>query len=501
MTVLSAYLPETKNGNGATTIWSFGFKIKQASDLVVIHVDANGIEAVLSEGTGTANYSVTVASYPGTGSITYPATLGVELPTGEMLILTRVVSILQETDLVNQGDWNPEQVERELDNSRMIDQQLEDGINRSLRLPVSSSGVSVDLPSPVAGSILGWNSGATALTNLTPNTDTYLSASVYMLTVLEAPTAAEARTDLGLGALSVLDEVATANIPDNAVTLAKQSHGTQGGIPYYGATGTPSELAADTLGKVLMTKGTGANPAWEAAPYPPGYVSGLRLSQNSSDTDHDVDITAGYIASDDTVPIALTCAAMTKRSDATFTAGTGNGWLDTGSLANSTAYYPFAIMQADGTQDYLLSLSSSSPTMPTDYIYKALLNEGNPLYTDGSGNLINTFHGVFVSPAQTISAAGSFSLNHGLDQIPSVVQVYLICTTDNNGYLVGEKLPVNFGHQASTVPQSLGIAATSSLIKGKIANYANPFIYPNATTGNNAGLTNGSFSLYIRAER
>ncbi len=58
--------------------------------------------------------------------------------------------------------------------------------------------------------------------------------------------------------------VATGKIADNAVTLDKQAHGTQGGILYYGASGVPSELAAGTNGYYLKTQGGSANPVWAA---------------------------------------------------------------------------------------------------------------------------------------------------------------------------------------------------------------------------------------------
>jgi len=58
--------------------------------------------------------------------------------------------------------------------------------------------------------------------------------------------------------------VATGKIADNAVTLDKQAHGTQGGVLYYGASGVPSELAAGTNGYYLKTQGGSANPVWAA---------------------------------------------------------------------------------------------------------------------------------------------------------------------------------------------------------------------------------------------
>jgi len=66
----------------------------------------------------------------------------------------------------------------------------------------------------------------------------------------------------------------------------------------------------------------------------------------------------------------LVGAAMTKRGDAVWTAGSGNGGLDTGVIGNAW-YHIFAIARSDTMEtDYLFSLSLNSPTMPTHYDLK-----------------------------------------------------------------------------------------------------------------------------------
>jgi len=62
--------------------------------------------------------------------------------------------------------------------------------------------------------------------------------------------------------LAGTDIIGTTQIADDAVTLAKQAAGTQGGIVYYGASGAPTELAVGTSGQVLKTQGASANPVW-----------------------------------------------------------------------------------------------------------------------------------------------------------------------------------------------------------------------------------------------
>ena len=159
MTLPSTTPKEIKNGNDVTTVFSFTFVINQSSDLVVVHTDADGNETTLTEGTGTTDYSVSVSSYPGDGSITYPATLGTELPTGEKLTLKRVVELDQETDLKNQDAYKPEEVESTFDYSRMIDLQQQEELDRSLKAPVSDdSGGDYEVPAmgaSTADKILG----------------------------------------------------------------------------------------------------------------------------------------------------------------------------------------------------------------------------------------------------------------------------------------------------------------------------------------------------------
>jgi len=81
-------------------------------------------------------------------------------------------------------------------------------------------------------------------------------------------------------------QLATAGIADNAVTLGKLEDGTQGDILYYGASGAPARLGFGTSGYFLKTQGTGADPVWAAdtdTTYTAG--DGLDLSGTEFSTD------------------------------------------------------------------------------------------------------------------------------------------------------------------------------------------------------------------------
>ncbi len=62
-----------------------------------------------------------------------------------------------------------------------------------------------------------------------------------------------------------LTTVQTADIADNAITLAKMAGGTDGQIITYDASGDPSAVGPGTDGQVLTSTGAGSPPAFEAA--------------------------------------------------------------------------------------------------------------------------------------------------------------------------------------------------------------------------------------------
>jgi hypothetical protein len=86
-----------------------------------------------------------------------------------------------------------------------------------------------------------------------------------------------------------------------------------------------------------------------------GHLFGLTLANNGSDATNDIDIAVGScVSSDGTGALALV-SPLTKRIDAAWAVGTGNGGLDIGTLANGT-YHIFAIKRTDtGVVDALFS--------------------------------------------------------------------------------------------------------------------------------------------------
>jgi hypothetical protein len=129
-------------GNDSGTVFSSVFAVQAAAHLSVTHVATDGTETDLVLDT---DYEVALAE-TGVAAITFPkgGSGWSTLATGETLVIVRDVPLTQELDLQNYGEFNVELVERALDRAAMVDQQLQEQIDRCVRYPVSSDPEEVD---------------------------------------------------------------------------------------------------------------------------------------------------------------------------------------------------------------------------------------------------------------------------------------------------------------------------------------------------------------------
>ena len=129
---------------------------------------------------------------------------------------------------------------------------------------------------------------------------------------------------------------------------------------------------AHTSGTLLTDWVT--NNYWVQLNTPTKSVSGLILS-NAADTANDITIGTGF-AIDSTGMYKLELkSALTKQLDVLFTVPeTNTGGRDTGSYTASSEYFVWLIRRdSDGLVSAIISLSKTSPSMPSGYTYKALL--------------------------------------------------------------------------------------------------------------------------------
>jgi hypothetical protein len=99
-----------------------------------------------------------------------------------------------------------------------------------------------------------------------------------------------------------------------------------------------------------------------------GSLAGLALANDATFPNTHVTIATGQArSSTDAFDLRLT-TGLVKRLDQAWAAGTGNGALDTGSVAANTGYHVYLIRRtSDGVLDVLMSTSATNPTLPSGY--------------------------------------------------------------------------------------------------------------------------------------
>lgn len=141
-------------GNGAVSTYSYTFRIFANTDLLVTVRDTSGDETEL---TLTTDFTVTGVGDAGGGNILLVnasqawLTAG-KLTSGYSLTIRRVRPLTQSADIRNQGDFFPETHEDAFDHFIMVDQQQQDELDRSVKLPetVAASGFDTALPANIA---------------------------------------------------------------------------------------------------------------------------------------------------------------------------------------------------------------------------------------------------------------------------------------------------------------------------------------------------------------
>jgi hypothetical protein len=149
-------------GNGTASVFPFTFKVFQDEDLEVVRATtASGLQSTLVlDSDYTVSLNADQDGSPG-GSVTLTA--GV-LATGYTIIISSSIDELQETDITNNGGFYPEVITNALDLLTILVQQLQEQVNRSIKLPTTDPALQVELASAAqrAGLLLGFDSSGNA---------------------------------------------------------------------------------------------------------------------------------------------------------------------------------------------------------------------------------------------------------------------------------------------------------------------------------------------------
>ena len=210
------------------------------------------------------------------------------------------------------------------------------------------------------------------------NDDT-LNSLILQSGVLTLPSNLAVRTDVS-GNLAVSPTTATELGYVSGVTSPIQTQlNTKAPLASPALSGTPTAPTATPLTNDTQIATTaycdaavaaGGNSAFH------GSIAGLVPSNDGATPATIMDFTAGEALSDDFSTI-LTIGAFTKTT-ASWAVGTGNGGLDTGAIGTNS-YHFWVIGGPTVTTDILISLSATTPTMPTGYIVKRRIGSWNYL--------------------------------------------------------------------------------------------------------------------------
>ena len=140
------------------TVFPYNFRILDKRDLLVT---VNGVARTVD-----AHYTVSGVGAAGGGNVTFLS----QLAGGEVVMRKRNMKLERLTDYQNLGDLRSPTLNNDQDAPVMMVQQLADDVARSLRIrPDYPLPVSVELPTPEASRLIGWNADGSALRNTDPS--------------------------------------------------------------------------------------------------------------------------------------------------------------------------------------------------------------------------------------------------------------------------------------------------------------------------------------------
>ena len=155
MTVSSETTRNDYTGNGVTTVFAYSFRIWAESDLLVVQADADGVETVLEL---TTDYTVSGAGSTTGGNVTLLSAL----TSGYKLAILSAIPALQGQKLSSQGGFSAAVQEASLDKLTRMVQQVDEGVNRALKIPITSSESPDDLVSDFIASTASVGAAAAA---------------------------------------------------------------------------------------------------------------------------------------------------------------------------------------------------------------------------------------------------------------------------------------------------------------------------------------------------
>lgn len=313
-------------GNGATTVFPYTFIIPGTSSVrIYLLTVATNVLTLLSP----SDYTITNLGVPGGGNVTYPLGINPPITSDYRLVIQREVAYEQSLDLTNQSQYFPVDMENQLDKIVMMIQQLAEESSRTIKTVLGST-VS---PDDLVAQLLNTADAAAISANAA------------------AASASTASTEADNAEASAI--AAAASAAAAAATVGPAIHAAPSKTVPVGA----DEIGLWDSGTSALAKLTWANLIAAVAPekFP-------TLSNTVGNTATHIDFTAASVW-DNGLTTRATIAALTKRLDANWAVGTGNGMRYSGAGIANGWYYIYAVWKIQGANaDYYADPSASEAT-------------------------------------------------------------------------------------------------------------------------------------------
>lgn len=377
MTITTQTLRNDYTANGSNTSFAFTFPIFYESNstpkfsLEIITTDANGVETTKTE---TTDYTVSYSTQDLTNGIISQGIIvfGTAPTNGHKVSILRKLNLTQNGDFTDKGTdaLNGATLESALDKLTLLNLQQQENLNRVVKLPKSSQLTNIEFPisASQANQVIAINNAGDNLTTKDLADVGLAPVSTFAKTLLDDTTASQARTTLDAQQLNA-----------NLSALAGLT-GASNKLPYF--TGAGAMAVRDLL---ATTTNQGIS-----------YLNNpITIANNATDANNDIDFSAGNFQFSDGSGQAVATATMTKRLDATWSAGTNQGGLLNGTAvpkANDSTYHCYAIYNPTNNVidfAFLLGIAGTAPdptsVLPSGYTKFAFRGS---VITDGSGNII-----------------------------------------------------------------------------------------------------------------
>ena len=329
MTVSSTTVKNSYSGNSSTTVFAYSFKIFADSDLQVIIRSSTGVETTK---TLTTHYTVSGAGDASGGNVTF--TSGNTPATGETVVIRRGVPQTQAIDYIANDPFPAESHEEGLDRATMTTQQVQEELDRSIKLSRTNTMTSTEFTvgaTDRANKILAFdNSGEISVTQelgTFKGTDATVTTAAYVQRdIIKSTTAAQ----LNNVYICVADSVVGDSLTDtdhfellvDAVSAASSATAAASSATASASSASSASTSASTASTQASNASTSASTASTQATNASNSASAASTSASNASTSETNAASSATAAASSATSAASSATTATTQASAASTSAT-----------------------------------------------------------------------------------------------------------------------------------------------------------------------------------